>query len=861
MLQWREIVTGKQSLFFTMTNGGGTNFWGIFFFFVSSPFSFLIFLFPESRSVQMMDLIVAAKIAAAAWTSALMFHKILKSLDRFLICILSVTYAFCGFTLMFFQNLVWLDFVCLFPLLVYSLFRMKNTGRYGLYTAVLTAMLMTNYYMSYMAVLFIILFALTYVVFAKDSARFAAGLIFSSLFSGLATAWIWMPALIQYFDSARAFSILQTLASGNMFTYYETTLAILFSTGFLLVLFPLTLFHAGRRKVPVRLYFLYGLMIIPLVIEPVNKIWHTGSYQAFPARYGYITVLLGLILAGYYLAEPQEMLMHPREDRALRGKPWNVILSAFMVLLTGAACWASNLLLERHLHEMSAYSTTLWGDSTSIQYISGIFFGFGLCYSLLILFRSFGRLPERLFRVLTATLLASEILLNGGIYIGHPANDVSYYDSIFDLKDRIQDDGVYRVKTRLKYYDVNMTGALGYDSLATYTSLTSQKYLYAMKKLGFSSYWMEVNSSHGTAWSDALMADQYRIELSGQPVFFSEKKIYQNDGYQIIENPDTLGLAFGISRPTLDELAQIPDGTRFDIQNRLFTAITGIRYDLFTSYGFTSSENLSVLSGDRFIVSKIAGDSYASLEYDIHVTGRQILYFDLFDSLSAQLVEHINDSCRIYVDGMLIQDSFPSKNSNGIVELGKFEDSDVHVTVEVLRGFDARSFGVAGMDVPLLEEGIAAIREQSGILSVTQAGNRITVQADPGADTRYIALSVPFYKNMYVTVNGRPAEALPFLDDFIAVPVDSGVSEIRIVMVPDGFAVGAAVSAAVLILAGVLYLVKRKARAPEPTIVEYLLPGRCRPVLRLLFIAFGVAVFAGIYLFPVAYHLIRHFGR
>ena len=25
--------------------------------------------------------------------------------------------------------------------------------------------------------------------------------------------------------------------------------------------------------------------------------WHTGSYQAFPARYGYITVFLGLIIA------------------------------------------------------------------------------------------------------------------------------------------------------------------------------------------------------------------------------------------------------------------------------------------------------------------------------------------------------------------------------------------------------------------------------------------------------------------------------------------------------------------------------------------------------------------------------------
>ena len=38
---------------------------------------------------------------------------------------------------------------------------------------------------------------------------------------------------------------------------------------------------------------LFVLMLIPVVVEPINKIWHTGSYQAFPGRYGYILVLLG----------------------------------------------------------------------------------------------------------------------------------------------------------------------------------------------------------------------------------------------------------------------------------------------------------------------------------------------------------------------------------------------------------------------------------------------------------------------------------------------------------------------------------------------------------------------------------------
>ena len=32
----------------------------------------------------------------------------------------------------------------------------------------------------------------------------------------------------------------------------------------------------------------------PVIIEPVNKMWHTGSYQAFPVDT--VTVLIGLSL-------------------------------------------------------------------------------------------------------------------------------------------------------------------------------------------------------------------------------------------------------------------------------------------------------------------------------------------------------------------------------------------------------------------------------------------------------------------------------------------------------------------------------------------------------------------------------------
>ena len=51
-----------------------------------------------------------------------------------------------------------------------------------------------------------------------------------------------------------------------------------------------------RRREATATFLVLLLTLVPVIIEPINKMWHTGSYQAFPVRYGYITVMMGLCL-------------------------------------------------------------------------------------------------------------------------------------------------------------------------------------------------------------------------------------------------------------------------------------------------------------------------------------------------------------------------------------------------------------------------------------------------------------------------------------------------------------------------------------------------------------------------------------
>ena len=42
LMDFKDILAGKSSLLLNMQNAGGMNFWGVFLFFISSPFSFLV---------------------------------------------------------------------------------------------------------------------------------------------------------------------------------------------------------------------------------------------------------------------------------------------------------------------------------------------------------------------------------------------------------------------------------------------------------------------------------------------------------------------------------------------------------------------------------------------------------------------------------------------------------------------------------------------------------------------------------------------------------------------------------------------------------------------------------------------------
>ncbi len=118
LMDLRNILTGQANMFLNLQNAGGMSFWGVFLFFVSSPFSFLVLLVNKAQIYYFVNILLLLKMMTCSLTASGYFIRRFPNLNGLQVTALSVMYAFCGYTMFYYQNIVWLDVMYLFPLLL-----------------------------------------------------------------------------------------------------------------------------------------------------------------------------------------------------------------------------------------------------------------------------------------------------------------------------------------------------------------------------------------------------------------------------------------------------------------------------------------------------------------------------------------------------------------------------------------------------------------------------------------------------------------------------------------------------------------------------------------------------------------------
>lgn len=839
LCEFKDILEGKGSLFLNLQNAGGMNFWGVFLFFISSPFTFLVAFVEKWQMMRFANILVLLKIMLCAGCASVFFDRIFPKLRPFFTVLLSISYAFCGYTMLFYQNMVWLDMMYLFPLFLLSLHHLAKTGSLAPYAFCLAAMITVNFYLGYMVVLFLILAAGIWVFFFSPHTirgeriiQLAAGTLGAALLSAV----VWLPALLQYLISARGGNLFQSLGSGALFSPLDTIGMLLLCTS---IVIPAFLFQSlrcarGEMKDSKEAYtlVLFVLMLIPVVVEPINKIWHTGSYQAFPGRYGYILVLLGLCLAAQILQRPAD----PPCNRS--SAPW----TAALFFLLGFVIFAAFFLWNRYPKTLTAYTRTLWGNDQSLQ-IFLIFFllAAGCCGLGLFLYRH-RLLSRRLLAICLCVLTITESLFYGTCFFASKSD--GSFVHVANLEGKIDDDSFYRVKNNRKNYDVNLTGAIGYPTLNHYTSLTSENYMHGIRKLGYSAYWMEVSSVGGTLISDALLNQKYTVYRQ-HPV--SETTIYSDGEYSIRQNDLVLPLGI-VTDANLALEEELELTARPYAGEHLLRTLAQSGQSIVKEYPPTYTHNVSLTRDGAYYNITRRGNGDSIIEYQLPPSDSTCTYyFDCFDSLQNNLNEPYYKAFSIYIDGELVNREYPTQSLNGIFELTVRANQSVRVTLTVHKDVSVRSFGVFSVSHDALAQTLASMRTAQ-----MQTGrDTVSGTATAQQDGEYLFLSLPYDKGYTAVVNGQTVPILRVFDTWMAIPLEKGENTVSLRYQPPGIAVGGALS--VLGLGFTLWtgwLLFRKGV-------------RIRPLEKpagVLFALLAAGVFAVVYLMPVVVYLIYQFS-
>ncbi|MGN1408574.1 MAG: YfhO family protein, partial [Eubacteriales bacterium] len=153
--QLRSILTEGESIIYTFERALGGEFLGMFAYYLSSPFSLIVALFPKESITEAMYFILVLKTGCAGLSFSYLLTK-KRDMTVLSRVMFSTMYALCSYAVVMQHNVMWMDNVIVFPLILLSVDALITEGRFRLYVVSLVYSIMSNFYIGYMTCLFIL---------------------------------------------------------------------------------------------------------------------------------------------------------------------------------------------------------------------------------------------------------------------------------------------------------------------------------------------------------------------------------------------------------------------------------------------------------------------------------------------------------------------------------------------------------------------------------------------------------------------------------------------------------------------------------------------------------------------------------
>lgn len=307
-----KLKEGK-SLFYSWNIGLGADFISLYAYYLASPLNWLLILCPDGFVIEFMTVLVILKIALCGLTFAYYLREHF-GVSHFAVSVFGTAYALSAFMAAYAWNIMWTDCLVLAPLAVLGLERLVKRGDARLYYIALSLSILSNYYISIMVCIFLVIW---FFIFWMEHTKTGFGAwirfaVYSLLAGGTGAILIIPTAIVLGRSGAQGisfpesmkwyFNILAELARHSALTEAYTGQdhwPDIYCGVFVLALVVL---YVLNRRIPWKRKAACGLLAVFFVVSFANNyldfIWHGLHFPtSLPGRQSFLYSFLLLVVS------------------------------------------------------------------------------------------------------------------------------------------------------------------------------------------------------------------------------------------------------------------------------------------------------------------------------------------------------------------------------------------------------------------------------------------------------------------------------------------------------------------------------------------------------------------------------------
>ena len=158
----RNAIHGDMSLIYSWSRSLGGEFIGIYAYYLASPLSYLVALFPEGHITEGLLFLILLKTGISGATMSFYLKKTRPETKDTVAIIFSVMYALSAYAVTYAHNTMWIDAMMLLPLVIYGLEQLVDKQKFVLFIVTMTLTLVSTFYIGYMMCFFVFIYFFYY---------------------------------------------------------------------------------------------------------------------------------------------------------------------------------------------------------------------------------------------------------------------------------------------------------------------------------------------------------------------------------------------------------------------------------------------------------------------------------------------------------------------------------------------------------------------------------------------------------------------------------------------------------------------------------------------------------------------------